>query len=186
MLKMYRRLLPQWVSEIELSSPFVSDEDMVRFAVFLAGRNVAEGTGGPFGAALFDEEGELVAMGVNRVVPLRNAFLHAEFVCLCGALERFKAYSLPSSKAFTLAVSAQPCSMCLGSLIWAGVRGLLIGASKEHTERLAGFDEGPVHPNWKEELASRGISVRDGLLSEEACAVFKTYMEKGGRVYNRL
>lgn len=184
MISIYHELLPAWVPELQLAERYSSDEEKVAFSILLASRNVEEDTGGPFGAALFDETGQIVSLGTNRVVPLQNAFYHAEFVCLSGALEKFAVHSLPKDKVFTLATSAQPCCMCTGSIIWAGVRRLLVAASREETEKLAGFDEGPVHPDWINEFQARRIEVKTEILSQKACDVFRLYTSKGGIIYN--
>ena len=184
MFSLYKNLVPGWLNGLDIPSRFLSEEDMVRFSISLAARNVIEHTGGPFGAALFDEEGCVISVGVNRVVPLKNAFYHAEFVCISGAFERLGNHCLPADQIFTLAVSAQPCSMCTGAIVWAGVKNLLVGASRDLIESITGFDEGPLHPDWKQEFEARGITVRDGLLVEEACEVFRSYISGGGNIYN--
>ncbi len=184
MIRIYDKLLPAWASELKLAAKYPSDEEKVALSIRLAEKNVEEDTGGPFGAALFDEAGHVVSLGANRVVPLENAFYHAEFVCLSGALEMFTGHSLPQGRIFTLASSAQPCCMCTGSILWAGVRRLLVAASREETENLAGFDEGPIHPDWINELRIRGIEVKVGILSRQAADVFRLYTSTGGIIYN--
>ena len=184
MVHIYQNLLPPWISKISFKQIYSTDKEKAELAIMLSRRNVEEGTGGPFGAALFGESGELISVGINRVVPLQNAFLHAEFVCLSEALERFGEYALPKDRIFTLASSSQPCAMCNGALIWAGVRRLIVSASKDDTETHTGFDEGPIHPLWEKELEARGIEVCTNILSEEACEVLKLYTSKGGKIYN--
>ncbi|NMC63704.1 MAG: nucleoside deaminase [SAR324 cluster bacterium] len=184
MRRIYRDLLPLWLQKLEATEPMISEEAMMSFAISIAKRNVVEQSGGPFGAALFDEDGCLVAVGVNRVLPLQSAFFHAEIVCLFGALERVKSYALPSSHIYTLASSSQPCAMCMGAIIWAGIRNLLTAAKTTDATEILGFDEGPIHPNWKEEYQKRGIEVREDILRAEACDVLKLYVEQGGTVYN--
>ena len=59
--------LPPWVSDTaEVNQRYRSDEERVALAIELARQNVADNTGGPFGAAVFDAEGRLVAAGVQR------------------------------------------------------------------------------------------------------------------------
>ena len=71
--------LPAWAAARE-DDPrrYASDEDRMRLAIEIASANVTNGTGGPFGSAIFESEsGRLVALGVNTVVRLRNSVLHA-------------------------------------------------------------------------------------------------------------
>jgi hypothetical protein len=49
---------------------------------------------------------------------------------------------------------------------------------------LTGFDEGPIHPTWPEELRRRGIAVTDGLLREESIEAFREFSTSGRPVYN--
>ena len=69
--------LPAWLDD----EPVVlgSRQDRMRHVVALARRNVREGTGGPFGAAVVRaDSGEVLGVGVNLVVTARNSTAHAE------------------------------------------------------------------------------------------------------------
>ena len=61
---------------------------------------------------------------------------------------------------------------------------LVIAGSGPEMEALTGFDEGPIHPHWPDELRRRGIAVRDGLLRAEALAAFRQFAASGRPVYN--
>ena len=55
----------------------------MRLVIELARTNFQRDTGGPFAAAVFDEaSARLVAIGVNRVVPMRCSSAHAEVMAL--------------------------------------------------------------------------------------------------------
>ncbi|MFW6202118.1 MAG: nucleoside deaminase, partial [Gemmatimonadota bacterium] len=131
------------------------------------------------------ETGRLVSVGVNRVVPLRNALLHAEVVALMRAHERVGSYTLRGDglPRHELVTSCEPCAMCLGAALWSGVGRLVAGATREDAERL-GFDEGPVFEESYAYLERRGIEVVRGLRREEARRVLELYVEKGGLIYN--
>ena len=57
--------LPAWVDVFLNHQPAVYStiEDRMRLVVDLARKNIANETGGPFGAAVFDASGALVAVG---------------------------------------------------------------------------------------------------------------------------
>ena len=57
-------------------------------------------------------------------------------------------------------------------------------ALAEDVESLTGFDEGPIPRDWEKQFERRGISVRGGILRDEACEVLRFYRESGGAVYN--
>ena len=156
----------------------------MRFVIALARRNVLEKTGGPFGAAVFEEEtGCVVAVGVNRVVPSNQFAAHAEMLALMLAQDRLAAFRLDRIGNYSLATSAQPCSMCFGAIPWTGIRRLLVGARREDVEALSAFDEGPLPRNWKAVLEERGIEVVVDVCREEACSVFPLYEARSGEVY---
>jgi tRNA(Arg) A34 adenosine deaminase TadA len=179
--------LPEWITEVQplFEKSYPSDEDKMRLAITLASRNVHEGTGGPFGAAIFNSDThKVISVGVNRVVPLNNSTAHAEMMAFMLAQRRLKNHRLDATKHhFVLATSAQPCTMCYGACPWSGINRLLIGASREDVESLTEFDEGPMPRNWIDGLQQRGISVTRDVLRREACAVFLEYRERQGSHY---
>jgi tRNA(Arg) A34 adenosine deaminase TadA len=153
--------LPPWVHELDVSSrDFGSDEAKVAFAIELARRNVDARSGGPFGAAVFDDRDRVIAVGVNRVLPQSCSVAHAEIMAFMLAQQRMQRSRLnEDGRRFTLATSAQPCCQCYGASVWAGIDRLLIGARSEDTESLTEFDEGPLPADWVGELERRGIEV---------------------------
>ena len=60
----------------------------------------------------------------------------------------------------------------------------MIAASSQQVESIAGFDEGAVHPQWKEELQRRGIDVTENILADQACKVLQAFADSGQAVYN--
>jgi tRNA(Arg) A34 adenosine deaminase TadA len=178
-------LLPAWIVGAEgMDGPCAGDDARIALAIGLARRNVEHATGGPFGAAVFDEDGQVVAVGVNRVEPLQVSLAHAEIVALVGAQRKLgRARLNDDGRRYTLATSAQPCCQCYGAVVWAGIDELLIGARSEDTESLAGFDEGPLPDDWIGALERRGIRVTRDLCRDAARAVLATYGSRGGKRY---
>jgi tRNA(Arg) A34 adenosine deaminase TadA len=179
--------LPDWLSTaVPWDRPHESAEDRMRLAIRLAMSNVRRSTGGPFGAVVFDLTTNLpVAAGVNLVEPARNAILHAEIVALMFAQATVGGYSLRAVglPPHALTTSCEPCAMCLGALLWSGVRVLECGASRDDALSL-GFDEGPVFPASYEYLERHGVQVVRNVLRAEATSAFRTYRESGGIIYN--
>ncbi len=163
-----------------------SDEERMRVAVELARQNVLRGTGGPFGAGVFEANGgRLIAAGVNSVTRLNNSVLHAETLALMFAQARLGTYALGSEgdESYLLVTSCEPCAMCLGAALWSGVRGLVCGATKEDATAV-GFDEGPVFAESWTYLEQRGVRAARGVLRAEAVAVLELYRAMGGAIYN--
>ncbi|MHA6205353.1 nucleoside deaminase [Dyella soli] len=173
--------LPPWIGEVADSSKrYVTDEERVGLAIELSRHNIEHGHGGPFGAAVFNAEGRLVSVGVNRVVPQTCSVAHAEMMAYMSAQQRLASFRINEDGGhYTLATSAQPCCQCYGATVWAGVDALLIGARAEDVEELTEFDEGPLPADWVGELERRGIAVRRDILREQARGVLAAYGQSG-------
>lgn len=178
---------PGWVSElVDWERSYRSDEDRMGLAIELSRANVERGTGGPFGAAVFEaESGRLVSIGVNSVVRLKNCTLHAEMVAFMMAQQRVGSFTLnaPDLPAHDLVTSCEPCAMCLGGTLWSGVRRMVYGAAREDASKLR-FEEGPVFPESYRYLEERGLIIVRNVLREEARAVLELYRSRGGTIYN--
>lgn len=179
---------PEWVSgAVDFHRPYPDDDARVRVAIALARENVLRGTGGPFGAAVFEVgSGRLVGVGTNGVIRLNNSSAHAEVVALMMAQAEVRSFTLqndgmPRHELFS---SCEPCAMCLGATLWSGVTRLVFAATRDDATRLS-FDEGPVFPQSYEYLQRRGVAIEGGRLRDEATAVFDLYIERGGPIYNR-
>ncbi|SHF10654.1 Cytidine and deoxycytidylate deaminase zinc-binding region [Thermomonas hydrothermalis] len=177
--------LPVWALTLDLNGrDFSTDAAKVAFAIELARRNLEHGSGGPFGAAVFGPQDQVLAIGVNRVVPQSCSLAHAEIMAYMLAQQRLQQFRLNAlGGPITLATSAQPCCQCYGATVWAGIDRLLIGARSEDVEALTDFDEGPLPADWIGELQRRGIDVVRDLERDAACAVLKAYGEQGGPRY---
>jgi tRNA(Arg) A34 adenosine deaminase TadA len=187
MLPELRISLPSWVEPFIETAPavFRDVEERMRFVIALARRNVQEGTGGPFAAAVFDEKGRFIAPGINLVIASNCSVLHAEIIALMLAQKSLARYDLSDGgrQHYDLVSTTEPCAMCFGAMPWSGVRQLVCGARDEDA-RAIGFDEGPKLADWVSALNSRGITVQRDVLREEAAAVLRDYAAAGGVIYN--
>ncbi len=180
--------LPNWVSTFLKSQPdvFPTDELKMALIIALSRRNVEEKTGGPFGAAVFDEASHrLVAPGVNLVVSQSCSTAHAEVVALSLAQKVLQSHDLGAAglSPHTLVSSTEPCAMCLGAVPWSGVSRLVCGATGEDAEAI-GMDEGAKPAAWVDTLQDRGIAVTLAVLRSEAAQVLNDYAASGAVIYN--
>jgi len=179
--------LPDWTAGYVARQPeAVDDAARMGLAIALSRENVLAGSGGPFGAAVFDADGRRpLAIGVNLVEAAGNACLHAEIVALMFAQAAVRSWTLRRAAAAprVLYTSCTPCAMCLGAVLWSGVGRLVCGATREDALAL-GFDEGPVFAESWRYLETRGVAIELGVLAAEAREVFTLYKARGGLVYN--
>jgi len=179
--------LPGWVAHHLKNTPntFPDIEKKMRFVIGLSRQNIDHETGGPFAAAVFDENGCLVAPGVNIVMTSNCSVLHAEIMAIALAQKSLGRYDISDggNLCYDLFATTEPCAMCFGAIPWSGVCRLVCGARSEDAQKI-GFDEGPRLSAWVEALTARNIDVVRDVLRQEAAAVLSAYGTAGGHIYN--
>jgi tRNA(adenine34) deaminase len=80
----------------------------------------------PIGAVVA-VDGEIVARGFNQPIGSGDPTAHAEIVAIREAARRVGNYRLTGA---TLAVTIEPCLMCVGALIHARIGTLVFGAAE--------------------------------------------------------
>ncbi len=181
--------LPDWaLEELQKLPPTLPTlEERMAAVVRFSRLNFENGTGGPFAAGVFEREsGKPVVIGVNRVVPSNCSSAHAEVMTLSLAQKILGTYDLGAAGMpdYQLVVNWRPCVMCYGAVLWSGVRSLVIAGSGPELEEITGFDEGPIHPHWDDELTKRGIELVQNVLHDEAVEVYRDFAASGALVYN--
>lgn len=181
--------LPEWAIAAlnELPTHLPTVEARMAAVLEFARRNHLEQTGGPFAAGIFERDsGRLVVIGVNRVVPSNCSSAHAEVMALSLAQRLLATWDLgaPDLPAHQMVNTWRPCAMCYAAVVWSGVRSLVVAGHGPELEAITGFDEGPVHPDWRRELEKRGIEVVQDVLREEALAVYREFAASPAVVYN--
>ena len=194
--------LPKWTEQFvheRKGKLYTTDEEMMQVALDLADQNITEGTGGPFGTAIFEHDvitGDttLFSIGINQVVSLGNSTLHGEMTAIQFGEQKLGTFAFPraknsntrdmlgSTKEYHLYTSCAPCAQCLGGTLWSGVSKLVCGAAKEDAEAI-GFDEGPVYAQSYDALEASGCTVKHGVLREQGAAILRKYAETGV-IYN--
>jgi tRNA(adenine34) deaminase len=135
-------------------------EQLVETAMVLAAEAGQRGDP-PFGALLVSPHGEVVVMASNRQVSGTDPTAHAELELLRAAA---RAGHRPPLRGYTVAVNAEPCSMCASALVKAEVGALIYGASHErHMD--PDLDVGAIFAR-----ARHAPRVTAGILAEEAAA----------------
>lgn len=178
--------LPDWINQVvDWQQALHSDEDKMTLAIELARQNVLRGTGGPFASIIVHRQsGVLLSVGVNQVVAQNNSTLHGEVMAIMLGEQRLQQFSLNSqSGEYELFTSCEPCAMCMGAILWSGVKRLVCAATGEDA-RVIGFDEGPVFEQSYDYLSNAGIEVIRNMLQPAGKAVLELYLQEGGKLYN--
>jgi len=102
-------------------------EALVQAAMALAAEAGERGDP-PFGAVLVDPTDTVVARAANRQASSADPTAHAELELLRTAASAGHAVPLSG---YTIAINAEPCSMCASALVKAGVSRIVFGAPHE-------------------------------------------------------
>lgn len=142
--------------------------------------HIARGSG-PFLAAVYDDQGNLIAKTSNSVVTECCSNNHAEMNVIKAAEKALNTYDL-SDYNLSLYVTSEPCMMCLGGIMWSGIKALYYGVPSKRVEEITGFDEG-FKPDWFNEFKKRGITVYGNIAQTEGEDVLRRYVNSGHTVY---
>lgn len=121
------------------------DEEYMERALLLA-QKAAERGEIPVGALIIDENGEIVGEGYNMRETLQSPTAHAEMIAIEAAAKKLGTRRLSGC---TLYVTLEPCPMCAGAVMNAGLKRLVYGAFDEKNGACASvatlFDEKFTH-----------------------------------------
>src|SRR5215207_7574292 len=133
--------LPDWAVEENkrLPATIPTIEERMAAVIRFSRMNFENGTGGPFGAGVFERDtGKTVVIGVNRVVASGISSAHAEVMTLSIAQKIIGTYDLggPALPVYQLVVNWRPCVMCFGATLWSGIKSLVIAGSGPELEEI--------------------------------------------------
>lgn len=97
----------------------------------------------PVGAVVISASGEIIGKGGNSSIQANDPSAHAEIVALRNAAERLGNYRLEGC---VLAVTLEPCLMCLGAMTHARIAGLVYGAEDPKAGCVTSCLDGPELP----------------------------------------
>ena len=72
--------------------------------------------------------------------------------------------------------------MCIGAIMWSGIKNVFYGLPSKEVERITGFDEG-FKPDWIDEFKKRGITVYGNIAHELGEQALEEYIKDGHKVY---
>ena len=136
---------------------------------------------GPFIAAIYDDNGNEIVRVANSVVGEACSNNHAEMNAIRAVEQIFGTFDL-SPYNLSLYVTAEPCMMCIGGIMWSGIKHVYYGVSSKNVEKITGFDEG-FKPNWFQAFKNRGIIVYGNIESNIGEKVLQEYVEAGKTIY---
>ena len=103
----------------------------------LSKQNLLTNAGGPFGAVVV-KDGTVVGVGNNHVVENNDPTAHGEVMAIRDACKNLKTFDLSGCELYT---SCYPCPMCLSAIIWANIKKVYYGNTKEDAADIGFRDD---------------------------------------------
>jgi guanine deaminase len=103
----------------------------------LSEENLETNNGGPFGACVV-KDGKIIGKGSNHVLKNNDPTAHAEIMAIRNACENINSYNLSGCELYT---SCYPCPMCLSAIIWANIKIVYYGNTKEDATNIGFRDD---------------------------------------------
>lgn len=148
-------------------------------AIQQARKTMNDGIGGPFGAAIVDSKGNIIAVNSNRVLCDHDPTAHAEITAIREACTKLGTHDLSGCVMYA---TGYPCPMCLGAMIWANIKKCYYGCAPTDAEEI-GFRDDFIYRFIKDDCKDVEIMEFTEEQREQCLALFKEYHEKEKEIY---
>lgn len=147
--------------------------EYMKVAIEEAYMGIQNGHGGPFGSVIV-KDGRIIGRGHNCVLKNNDPTAHGEVSAIRDACKNLDTYQLDGCELYT---TAEPCPMCLGAILWAGISKVYYGCTCEDSEKINFRDTAfyEILENGKKELMEE--------LDRDACQkLFRDYNDIEGHI----
>ncbi len=151
----------------------------MELAVEKARQTMRAGIGGPFGAAITDARGEVIAVASNRVLSDHDPTAHAEIMAIRAACCRLGTHDLSGC---TLYATGYPCPMCLSAMIWANITDCRYGNDLAAAGEI-GFRDNRIYDFIRGGLTDHNTLRLRQEESEDCRALYAEYHESQKQMY---
>ena len=144
-----------------------------------AQQTMSENIGGPFGAAIIDEKGEVLAVASNSVLRDKDPTAHAEVNAIRAACKKINSYDLSGCVLYT---TAYPCPMCLSAIIWANIKKVYFGCRASDAEAI-GFRDDFIYRFIEDKCRDNNVMEISELDRNECLQLFREYQKNKKIIY---
>ena len=145
--------------------------EYMKIAKELSEENLITNNGGPFGACIV-KDGKIIGKGSNNVLKNNDPTAHAEITAIREACKNINSYDLSGCELYT---SCYPCPMCLSAIIWANIKKVYYGNTKEDADKI-GFRDDFIYEYLKK--PSKKTLDLESLDREETIKAFEKFANK--------
>lgn len=153
--------------------------EILRLAMEQARKTMNENIGGPFGAAVISETGEILAVTSNSVLRDNDPTAHAEVNAIRAACQKVGSYDLSGCILYT---TAYPCPMCLSAIIWANIKKVYFGCRPEDAEHI-GFRDDFMYRFIENKCHDKSVLDLAELDRADCLKLFEEYSQKNKVIY---
>ncbi len=114
------------------------DNEIIEKAILEAQTTMRANIGGPFGAAIIDQDGSILSVSSNRVLGDHDPTAHAEVNAIREACKSKNTHDLSGCSLYT---TAYPCPMCLAAIIWANIKTVYYGCTAQDADAIGFRDD---------------------------------------------
>ena len=111
--------------------------EYMKIAKDLSEESIRTHEGGPFGACIV-KDGIVIGKGRNMVLKQNDPTAHAEVTAIRDACSNIGTYDLSGCVLYT---TCYPCPMCLSATIWANIKEVYYGNTKEDAAAIGFRDD---------------------------------------------
>jgi len=103
-----------------------------------------------------NKHGKIVGRGKHEVAALHDPSAHAEIMAIREACRLISSSQLEDCVLYS---SCEPCPMCLGAAMWAGIGEVVFAATRAEASE-AGFNDSLIHNELAKKESERTIRMR--------------------------
>ena len=148
----------------------------MKIAKELSDKNLETNVGGPFGACIV-KDGKIIGKGSNHVLSNNDPTAHAEIMAIRDACRNINSYDLSNCELYT---SCYPCPMCLSAIIWANIKQVYYGNTKEDAANI-GFRDDYIYSyikNLTDNVNDSSVLELECMDREETIVTFNKFIDK--------
>lgn len=153
--------------------------EIMQKALDRARQTMTDNIGGPFGAAVISEKGEILSVASNSVLRDNDPTAHAEVNAIRAACQKIGSYDLSGCVLYT---TAYPCPMCLSAIIWANIKKVYFGCRPADAEAI-GFRDDFIYRFIESKCRDKSVMEIAELDRDECLTLFNEYQEMNKTIY---
>ena len=152
---------------------------MIEHGISEALKTIKENSGGPFGAVITDNAGNILSIASNTVLKHHDATAHAEINAIRLASRKLGTHNLEGCKLYT---TCYPCPMCMGAIIWSNIKEMYYGCDSKDAANI-GFRDDYIYNYIKEGCKNDNILKITQVDRDKCIKLFEEYKKENKEIY---